>query len=165
MKYFVTIGQRELEVDLSGATPTVDGTPIQAELIAMPGTPIRHLLADHRSYSLIANPGDRRGLWSVMLGAKRYEAEVLDERTRAIREMTGGAAAATERVVAAPMPGLVVKVEVEVGQQVKAGQGLVVIEAMKMENELKSPGDGVVARVEVEPGQTVNKGATLIVLE
>ncbi|MFL5381405.1 MAG: biotin/lipoyl-containing protein, partial [Longimicrobiaceae bacterium] len=70
-----------------------------------------------------------------------------------------------DKVVAAPMPGLVLKVEVEVGQAVKAGQGLVIVEAMKMENELKAPADGVVAKVLVQERQTVEKGATLIVLE
>jgi acetyl/propionyl-CoA carboxylase alpha subunit len=165
MKYFVTIADRTLEVDLSGGTPTVDGTPIHAELVAIPATPIRHLIANGRSFPLTAGAGDRRGRWTLSLGAERFSAEALDERTRAIREMTGGETDTADRMVIAPMPGLVVKVEVEVGQQVKAGQGVVVVEAMKMENELKAPADGVVARVEVKPGQTVDKGATLIVLE
>lgn len=165
MRYFVTIAGREMEVDLTGETPLVDGTPIRAELVAVPGTPIRHLIANGRSVPLLAQPGDRRGRWALTLGAARYDAEALDERSRAIREMTGGEAEAAGSVVNAPMPGLVVKVEVEVGQQVRAGQGLIVIEAMKMENELKAPADGVVTRIEVQPGQTVNKGATLVVLE
>ena len=58
-----------------------------------------------------------------------------------------------------------VRVEVEEGQAVRAGQGVVIVETMKMENELRAPGDGVVARVEVTAGQTVEKGAVLIVLE
>lgn len=57
------------------------------------------------------------------------------------------------------------KIEVEVGQPVKAGQGVIVVEAMKMENELKAPADGVVAKILVEERQTVDKGATLLVLE
>ena len=70
-----------------------------------------------------------------------------------------------DRTIVAPMPGLVVKVEVEVGQAVRAGQGVVVVEAMKMENELKAPADGVVAKIHVEPRQTVEKGTVLITLE
>ena len=165
MRYFVTLAGREVEVDLTGATPVVDGTPVQASLAAVPGTATRHLLLDGRSYALTATPGDRRGRWSIALGAERYQADAVDERTRAIREMTGGGEDAADREVLAPMPGLVLKVEVEVGQPVKAGQGVVVVEAMKMENELKAPADGIVARIEVAPGQTVEKGATLIVLE
>jgi pyruvate carboxylase subunit B len=93
------------------------------------------------------------------------EAEVVDERTRALREMTGGHEVEAELTVTAPMPGLVVRLEVQLGDRVKAGQGVIIVEAMKMENELKAPGDGVVARIEVEPGQAVEKGSILLVLE
>jgi biotin carboxyl carrier protein len=165
MRYFVTIGDRELEVDLTGAKPVVDGRTVEAHLAALPGTRTRHLLVDGRSYALAARPGERRGAWEIALGAHRFSADAVDERTRAIRELTGGAEVDATRTVAAPMPGMVMKVEVEVGQAVKAGQGLVVVEAMKMENELKAPADGVVASISVQAGQTVEKGATLLVLE
>jgi biotin carboxyl carrier protein len=165
MRYFVTIAGREVEVDLTGATPVVDGTPVEAHLDALPGTRTRSLLVDGRSHALTATPGDRPGRWEVALGAERFTADAVDERTRAIREMTGGDDDLADRTVVAPMPGLVLRVEVEVGQPVKAGQGVVVVEAMKMENELKAPADGVVASVSVHPGQTVEKGATLLVLE
>jgi biotin carboxyl carrier protein len=165
MRYFVTIGDRTFEVDLAGSTPTVDGVPVSAEMVTVPGTAVRHLLADGRSHALLAYAGAQRGRWEVMIGAERLSLEAIDERTRAIREMTGGAEVAAVKAVTAPMPGLVLRIEVEEGQQVKAGQGVVVVEAMKMENELKAPADGVVARVSVQPGQTVEKGAILIVLE
>lgn len=165
MRYFVTIGDRVVEVDLTGHTPVVDGTPLQAQLVALPGTPVRSLLVDGRSHTLSAQPGDRRGRWTITVGRDRFTADAVDERTRAIREMSGGADAEAEKTVAAPMPGLVVKIEVEVGQAVRAGQGVVVVEAMKMENELKAPADGVVSKILVQERQTVEKGATLIVLE
>lgn len=165
MRYFVTIAGREVEVDLTGATPVVDGTPVGAQLQALPGTRTRHLLVDGRSHALVATPGDRTGRWSIALGAERFTADAVDERTRAIREMTGAGDDAADRTLVAPMPGLVLRVEVEVGQGVKAGQGVVVVEAMKMENELKAPADGVVASIAVRPGQTVDRGATLLVLE
>ena len=165
MRYFVTIGDRTVEVDLTGHTPVVDGTPVEAHLAALPGTPVRHLLVDGRSFAITAHPGERRGQWHLAVGADRFRADAVDERTRAIREMTGGAEVEAEKTVNAPMPGLVVKIEVEVGQQVRAGQGVVVVEAMKMENELKAPADGVVAKILVQERQTVEKGATLIVLE
>ena len=165
MRYFVTIAGRDVEVDLTGATPVVDGTPVHAQLTVLPGTETRHLLVDGRSYALTAAPAERRGRWSISLGAERFTADAVDERTRAIREMTGAADDVADKTVVAPMPGLVVKVEVEVGQAVRAGQGVIVVEAMKMENELKAPADGVVASIAVQPGQTVDKGATLLVLE
>jgi biotin carboxyl carrier protein len=165
MRYFVTIAGREIEVDLTGAHPVVDGTPVEAHLAHLPGTDTRHLLVDGRSYALEATAGERRGRWSIGIGAERFTADAVDERTRAIREMTGAGEDVADKTIVAPMPGLVLKVEVEVGQGVRAGQGVIVVEAMKMENELKAPSDGVVASISVQPGQTVDKGATLIVLE
>jgi len=91
---------------------------------------------------------------------------VVDERTRQIQTLTGGRVAAPPTgTIRAPMPGLVVRVAVEPGQQVDAGAGLVVVEAMKMENELRAPGAGVVAAVHVAPGQVVERGAALVTLE
>jgi pyruvate carboxylase subunit B len=165
MRYFVTIAGREVEVDLTGSTPVVDGVPVEAQLTALPGTRTRHLLAGGRSYPFTVQAGDRKGRWILGTGAERFTADAVDERTRAIREMTGTADDVADKTIVAPMPGLVVKIEVAVGDTVRAGQGVVVVEAMKMENELKAPADGVVASIAVQPGQTVDKGATLIVLE
>lgn len=165
MKYFVTLGDRTVEVDLTGHTPIVDGTPVEAHMSLLPGTAIRSLDVDGRSHTLSARPGDKRGRWHIALGRERFTADAVDERTRAIREMTGAEEDVADKTVVAPMPGLVLKIEVEVGQAVKAGQGVVIVEAMKMENELKAPTDGVVARILVQERQTVEKGATLLILE
>jgi pyruvate carboxylase subunit B len=165
MRYFVTVGSRTFEVDLSGATPTVDGEALAAELTAVPGTRVRALLVDGHSYSLVALPGEKDDRWELTIAGERLSAVVVDERTRAIREMTGAGEETAEKSVTAPMPGLVVRVEVEPGERVAAGQGVVIVEAMKMENELKAPADGVVASVAVQAGQTVEKGAVLLTLE
>lgn len=166
MRYHVTIGGRNFEVDLAADPPTVDGQSIPAELARVPGTPIHHLLADGRSYELAASPGEAKGHWVLHMNGYRFAAEVVDERTRAIRALTGaGRAAQGPKPIRAPMPGLIVRVEVEPGQAVAAGQGVVIIEAMKMENELKAAADAVVSRVLVEQGQAVEKGAVLVEFE
>jgi biotin carboxyl carrier protein len=165
MRYFVTLGDRTVEVDLSGPHPVVDGVPVQAQITGLPGTAVRSLLVDGRSYTLTAHPGEQRGRWSLALGRERFTADAVDERTRAIREMTGDTEAEVQKTITAPMPGLVVKIEVEEGQAVRAGQGVIVVEAMKMENELKAPADGVVSKILVQERQTVDKGVTLIILE
>jgi biotin carboxyl carrier protein len=165
MRYSVTIGGRTVEVDLSGGKPRVDGREVEAELVRVPDSSLLHLRVDGHGFALALRRLGGRGEWEVDLSGRRLEAVAVDERTRAIRELTGGHEAAAVRTVSAPMPGLVVRVEVSVGDRVRAGQGVVIVEAMKMENELKAPGDGVVARVEVEAGQTVEKGAVLLVLE
>ena len=165
MRYYVTIEGRTLEVDLTGEVPAVDGTPMPSEMARIPGTPTRHLLADGRSHTLVARREGRHE-WDIHLDGERYAMEVLDERTRAIREMTGqGAAALGPKPVRAPMPGLVVRVNVAVGDAVEAGQSMVIIEARKMENDLQAESDGRVARIAVEPGEPVEKGAVLVELE
>jgi len=103
------------------------------------------------------------GTWLIQDAGERHEVEVLDERTAHIRSLAGGAVqAAGPRPLKAPMPGLVVRVEVEPGQAVAAGASLVVLEAMKMENDLKAAAAGVVDRVAVSAGATVEKGAVLV---
>jgi biotin carboxyl carrier protein len=164
VRYYVTIGERVIEVDLTGSTPRVDGVEVQAELVSL-GNGLRHLQADGESVTLAAVPGSRRGEWDLTLAGERVRADVVDERTRAIREMTGPEAESTVKQVIAPMPGRVLRVQVEVGEPVKAGQGVMIVEAMKMENELKAPADGVVAGIAVAAGQTVEKGAVLLTLE
>ena len=166
MRYYVTIGERTFEVELVNGTVTVDGQPVKAEIAPVPGTPVRHLLLDGRSYTLVAQSGEERGAWDVHLDGGRFDAVVVDERTRAIQAMTGRAGGAQgPKPVKAPMPGLVVRIDVEPGAVVKAGQGVVIIEAMKMENELRAEVGGTVARVLVQQGQAVEKGAVLVEFE
>ncbi|MGH7731018.1 MAG: acetyl-CoA carboxylase biotin carboxyl carrier protein subunit, partial [Candidatus Eiseniibacteriota bacterium] len=103
--------------------------------------------------------------WALGAVGERVEVDVVDERTREIRARTSQARApASGGLVQAPMPGLVVRVEVAAGQRVETGAGLVVVEAMKMENELRAPRPGVVETVHVAAGQTVEKGAPLVTL-
>jgi biotin carboxyl carrier protein len=96
----------------------------------------------------------------------RFEVEALDERTRAIRELSAAQQGpAGPAPVIAPMPGLIVRVQVAVGDRVAAGQGVVVMEAMKMENELRAPAAGVVRLVNAVAGTAVEKGTRLIEFE
>lgn len=165
MRYYVTLEGRTFEVDLTGDVPRVDGEEVQAEMHAVPGTPTRLLLVDGRSHTLVARRGEA-DRWDLYLDGERFDADVVDERRRAIREMTGaGAADLGPRPVKAPMPGLVVRVAVAPGDRVEAGQSVAIVEAMKMENDLKAETEGVVARILVEPGQPVEKGAVLVEFE
>ncbi|HMA20260.1 MAG TPA: acetyl-CoA carboxylase biotin carboxyl carrier protein subunit, partial [Gemmatimonadaceae bacterium] len=89
-----------------------------------------------------------------------------DERTRAIRDITAASSKATGPApVVAPMPGLIVRVTVAPGDAVQAGQGLVVMEAMKMENELRASAAGTVKAVHASPGKAVEKGTILVELQ
>ena len=157
MRYFVNIEGEVLEVEVDGRHVRVNGQPVDARLLATNGSSERSLRLGHASHAVVA--GGRRGDTRVLhVDGTRVDLEVVDERTRRIREMTGAAGgSAGPRPVKAPMPGLVVRVDVSPGEAVAAGQGVAIVEAMKMENELRAEADGVVARVLVKAGEAVEK--------
>ena len=162
MKYIVSIAGREIEVEVDGDLVTVEGTTRTTSLRAIPGTPTRQLLIDGRPTALTMRSSGR-GQWSLEVGGDRWDVEVVDERTRHIRTLTAGVERPRGPVtLRAPMPGLVLRILAEPGQEVAAGTGLVVLEAMKMENELKSPAAGTVGAIRVQPGQAVEKGQVLV---
>jgi biotin carboxyl carrier protein len=171
VKYFVRIGERTLAVDLAGAAVRVDGETLEAHLAAIPGTPLHHLLLAGESWTVAAqlladqaaSVGQR---WALGVAGERVEVEAVDERTRAIQALTGRRTGpAGGGAVRAPMPGLVVRVEVAVGDRVEAGAALVVVEAMKMQNELRAARAGRVAQIHIRPGVAVEKGALLVTLD
>ncbi len=162
MKHIVSVLGREVEADVDGEQVTVAGQTHTASLTVVPGTPVRQLLLDGRSEALAVEAAGG-GRWTVTRRGERFDVEVLDERARHIRSLTG----ATERALGpaalrAPMPGLVVRVQVEAGQSIAAGAGVVVLEAMKMENELRAASAAVVQTVRVRPGEAVEKGQVLV---
>lgn len=164
MIYHVTVGDRTLVVEVDGGHVTVDGERHAVELGGAAGSPLRSLFVGRASHRLGAEC-DGSGRWHLHLGARRLVAEVVDERTRAARAATAvGAAALGPRPIVAPMPGMVVRVEVAEGDTVRAGQGVVIVEAMKMENELLAEGPGLVARVHVRQGEPVEKDQLLVEL-
>jgi biotin carboxyl carrier protein len=161
VKYQVRVGNRSIEVEIDGARIRCGGAEYDAELRSVPGTPLRLLISgdSSRLYAMDFT-GDR---WEVQERGERHLIEVVDERTAHIRSLVGtGAAAGGPTALRAPMPGLVVRVPVNPGERVTAGASLVVLEAMKMENELKAAADGVVEAVAVAPGQVVEKGQILL---
>jgi biotin carboxyl carrier protein len=165
MRYFVTVGERTFEIELGGGQALIDGRPVRVELRTIPAAGGHHLLVDAASHVVLAEPAGQ-GTWRVQIAGRRFGAEVVDERTRAIRAMTGRAGAAPgPKPVRAPMPGLIVRIEVAEGDRVKAGQGVIIVEAMKMENELKAEAAGTVRHIHVASGETVEKGQVLVELE
>lgn len=171
MKYHVRVGPRTIVVEVEGARVSVDGEPLEAHLATVPGTPLYHLLLAGESWTVAAQPLEGPGeiggpRWALGAVGERIEVEAVDDRTHQIQSLTGRRTTGTGGgVVRAPMPGLVVRVEVSEGDRVGAGAGLVAVEAMKMENELRAARTGVVAKVHVRPGQAVEKGTPLITLD
>lgn len=163
MRYYVTVGETQHEVELRDTDVIIDGEVVTAEMRHVAGTMLRRLTVNGAAYRVVATSAEARGEWQLQLNGEQVEVAVVDERTRAIRALTAHSAGPQgPKPVKAPMPGMIVRVEVEVGQQIKAGQGVVIIEAMKMENELKADAPGVVSRILAQPGTAVEKGAVLV---
>ena len=166
MKYFVRIGDTEIELSRQGDEVLVNGATTSARLADVEGTPVRMLTVGDEVHRIVVRPAGPRGRYTIWVDGFRHEVEALDERMRAIRELAGASAGPVGPApLLAPMPGMIVRVNVQVGDRVDPGQGLVVMEAMKMENELRAQATATVKAVLAQPGQAVEKGALLIELE
>lgn len=162
MRYVTTVGKKEYLIEiLDEHHVTVDGVMYQVDLGEVSEQTVYSLLADNRSFEAFVYPSDEG--WQVLLLGTQYELTVEDEREKRLHASLGGRIA--ENVdfhLKAPMPGLVVAIPVSDGQAVAKGDVLVVLESMKMQNELKSPRTGKVSRVRVKPGDSVELRETLL---
>jgi biotin carboxyl carrier protein len=165
MKYIVDVNGERIAVELDGRQATIAGEVMDVGLTAIDGTPVRLIRVGERVHRVIARRGASRGAWVLDIDGVRVETDALDERMRTIRDLTAAATVSSGPApLRAPMPGLVVRVQVAVGDAVTAGQGLVVVEAMKMENELRATASGIVTAVHATVGTAVEKGAMLVEL-
>jgi biotin carboxyl carrier protein len=151
----------ELERDASGWRVTLDGRPVTVDAAEIAPNTLSILL-DGQSFefSVAPSPG---GKLTLHTGAHEFTAEVIDPRAWSGRRH-GNVEAQGRQQILAPMPGKVVRLLVKAGDHVEAGQGLLVVEAMKMQNEIRSPKSGIVERVVVKEGQPVNAGEVLCVV-
>ena len=148
-------GENRYKLTLNGVTHLVDALTLPHGAVSM--------LVDGESYGVeFEENGDEVG---VLVRGQVTRVDVADERRLRLRAGTVGFSAEGKQLIVAPMPGKVVKVLVKVGDEVKQGQGLVVVEAMKMENELKSPKDGKVVELFAKEGTAVENNAKLVVVE
>jgi biotin carboxyl carrier protein len=159
----------EVIVDGRNALLTVDGTrfryepegadPIAGDFtVARLDSDLYSVLIGGRSHEVIAAPADQ-----VSVNGRRLLVEIRDPRR--LSERRGAHGGAGRQNVVAPMPGKIVRVLVEPGDVVEAGQGLVVVEAMKMQNEMKSPKAGRIVGVKTQADAAVAAGEVLVVIE
>jgi biotin carboxyl carrier protein len=141
---------------------TLGGQRHEVSALELPDSALA-MFAGHAAFTV---EFERKGT-TVAVGLKGQQArfDVVDERTARSRTNAGGSSAEGKQLVVSPMPGKVVKIWVKVGDTVTEGQGLVVVEAMKMENELKSPKAGTVTEVFAKEGSAVENGAKLVAVE
>ena len=166
MKYVATLAGKSIDVEVSGGdghyrlTVGDEVWEVDARLTAQG---IYSLLVGGLSY--VVDVADRDGTCVVDVGGETYEI-LVEERTRWIIRTRGGTAGAVRgQTLVAPLPGRITHIAVRPGDAVQAGDTLVVIEAMKMENEFKAGAAGSVADVRVQVGQAVNPGDVLVVIE
>lgn len=166
MRYLVTVAGREVEVVVGPDGVRVDGASVVAHLDGVAGDGAMTLTLDGRQHRVRVVPGSGRGASTVVVDGWTLPVDAADDRMRAIRALAAATAGPVGPApVVAPMPGLIVRVPVAPGDRVEAGQAVVVMEAMKMENELRAAGAGVVRAVAVRAGTAVEKGATLVTFE
>jgi biotin carboxyl carrier protein len=162
MKYVTIInGERfEVEIDKDGNL-LVNGEPRDVDFRPL-GSSQYSIIMNNQSFQAVID--EERGMYSVMILGRLYEGQVLDERAMLMAQRRAPVAGGSGELQA-PMPGLIIKVGVEVGQEVRQGKTCVILESMKMQNELKAPVDGIVKAVFVESGQTVDKNDVLLTIE
>jgi biotin carboxyl carrier protein len=180
MRYVATIGERQIIVDVEEnghlRAVTVDGIVGHADWqpVGVSGGPpggAAHfaLLLGTLSYDVYVARNTPATLgaaptFEVTLAGQTVDVRLEDERLHALAGMAGTPHERGEAAIAAPMPGLVSQVVVDVGQRVERGQTVIVLEAMKMENDLGAPRAGVVRQVHVAKGDTVTQGQVLAVV-
>ncbi len=146
----------ESEYSLAGSHET-SGSASVAEV--QPG--VFSVLVDQKSFTVYVS--ERDGLLEVWAGGQRHTVSIADARDRPAGNKKTGADGPVE--IRAQMPGRIIKLLVGAGAAVQTGQGIIVVEAMKMQNEMKSPKDGVVSHLRVQEGDTVAAGETMMVIE
>ena len=160
----VTAGQIRLEIDIgTNGTALLNGREIGLD-IRRTGKRAYSVLINGRSVRVVVTGS--HGQYQALVGSIPIELKLESERDRLMGQFTRRTPAVEGRAeVRAPMPAMVVRVEVAPGEAVEEGRGLIVLEAMKMENEIRADRAGTVREIVASPGSAVEKGALLLVLE
>lgn len=162
MKYVTTIDNQEFEIEVVDERYIRIGERLlEVDFESVSGQPVFSLILDGKSYESFVYQGDED--WEVLIRGRQYQVKIEDEREKRLKAAAGGGVVeGGEFHLKAPMPGLVVAVLIEEGQDVKKGQVMLILESMKMQNELKAPRDGTMGRVRVKVGESVEQRQTLL---
>ena len=162
MKYITTVDGKEFQIEIVDDKHIRIGERLLAvDFESVNGQPVFSIILDGKSYESFISEGDEG--WQVLMRGRQYQITVEDEREKRLRAAAGGGVAeGGEFNLKAPMPGLVVAIPVAEGQEIKKGQVLIILESMKMQNELKSPKDGIVERIRVKAGESVEQKQPLL---
>jgi biotin carboxyl carrier protein len=163
VSYAVHVDKKEFRVDIlkgnGGYIASLNGEKISIEVARDDGDQLT-LIVNNRPYVVVLESEDQ-----IRVNGETYLVNVLDEQIQKLIKTSPEKFHKKELAVKAVMPGLVIDVMVNEGDTVKAGDALLVVEAMKMQNELKTPQGGMVKKMLVQKGETVNTGDTLLIIE
>jgi len=158
--------RREIELTKNDTnlTAEIDGKKYEVE-VSEPEPNVYLLKHENKIYQIFVAPNNKPSEpFAVTVGSHNFEIKIFDpKRLRGTDAESGQTAGASE--IKTAMPGKVVRVLAEVGAEVGAGDGVIIVEAMKMQNEMKSPKDGVIKEIRFAEGATVNAGDILVVIE
>lgn len=164
MKYYARIGENEYEIEIVDDVLYLNGERLDVDLRQSGAPELYSMLFNGRSYELLIEA--ERFRYGVTIRGDRYDVLVEDERQRRLnlgRNLP--ALPSGELPVTAPIPGLIVKVLVQEGDEIEDGQPLAILEAMKMENEIRALRGGTVKKVLAAPGQRIEQNGILLILE
>lgn len=164
MKYITVVNDQEYVIEIDGERRIkVNDQLFDIDFQQLSEGGILSLLLDNHSVEAIVE--ERDSAWEVLLHGELYSVVVQDERAYRLAKARGMATDVSgEAVIKSPMPGLIIAVAVAEGDHVQKGDKIVILESMKMENELRSPRDGTVLRIQVEAGAAVEKDQVLAVI-
>jgi len=164
VKYFARIGNNEYEVEITDSQILLEGEPVDVDIVRSGIPELYSVLFGGQSHEMLIT-SDRFN-YTVSIRSEQFQVQVQDERARRLNQARKMPALPDgELAITAPIPGLVVKVLINAGDAVEEGQPLVILEAMKMENEIRSTRAGVAKSILATPGQRVEQNAVLVVLE
>jgi len=164
MIYIVKVNDQEFIIEIGQDNKiVVNGETFDIDFRQMPRSGVTSLLLNNHSLEAVVEEQD--GRWEVLIHGELYPVMVEDERSHRLAKARGSFSAPDgEVLVKSPMPGTIITVPVGEGDVVREGDKVVILESMKMENELRAPRDGIVAHVRVGSGDGVEKGQVLMVI-
>jgi biotin carboxyl carrier protein len=164
MKYIATVNEQEFEIEVGHDQEIlVNGERFDVNFHQLPDGGLVSLLLNNASFEAVVEA--REDVWEVLLHGELYSVTVQDERAYRLAKARGGDTAVHgDAVIKSPMPGIIIATPVAEGDTVQKGEKIIILESMKMENELRSPRDGILLRVQVKPGDGVEKGQVLAVI-
>lgn len=164
MKYLTTVNDEQYEIEVKEGEIYVNGELHHVDFKSMGQHLIYSMIIDNESFEAVVEQRD--GQYFVLMQGDLYEVKVTDERSQRLANAMGiDADFSGEVQIKSPMPGLIVEVPVDVGTEVVKGQTVVILESMKMQNELKAPRDGVIQRIDVAAGQSVEQNKVLVTIQ